>query len=109
MPFFKKHMFFCINIKEDGRKCCQMGDATVMWQYAKNRMKELGLAGEGGIRVNKSGCLGRCQLGPNIVIYPEGIWYTYRDQRDIDEIIQEHLINDVIVDRLLIKKESEAS
>ena len=109
MPYYKKHVFFCTNEKTNGRKCCQMAGATDMWQYARTRIKELGLSGEGGIRVNRSGCLGRCSLGPTIVIYPDGIWYTYEDERDIDEIIQEHLVNDVIVDRLLIKKESELS
>ncbi len=58
--------------------------------------------GPGKIRVSKSGCLGRCSSGPCIVIYPEGIWYTYSSFADIDEIIQSHLIENKPVDSLLI-------
>ena len=55
------------------------------------------------IRVNRAGCLDRCDFGPVIVIYPEGTWYTYLDEEDIDEIIQSHLIKGVLVERLRIK------
>jgi (2Fe-2S) ferredoxin len=44
----------------------------------------------------------RCELGPVMVIYPEAVWYTYVDQEDIDEIIQEHLQNGRVVERLRI-------
>ena len=63
-------------------------------------MKELGLAGPGKIRVNKAGCLDRCAEGPVMVVYPEGIWYTFIDQEDIEEIIQSHLISGRPVERL---------
>jgi (2Fe-2S) ferredoxin len=73
-----------------------------MRDYAKQRIKELGLAGEGKIRVNQAGCLDRCEEGPVCVVYPEGTWYTYVDQEDVDEIIDSHLVNGRIVDRLKI-------
>ena len=73
-----------------------------MRDYAKQRSKELGLARPGGVRVNLAGCLGRCEQGPVIVIYPQGIWYTYVDQDDIEEIITSHLQNDQPVERLMI-------
>lgn len=73
-----------------------------MQEYAKKRIKELGLAGAGKIRINKSGCLDRCELGPVVVVYPEGTWYTYVDETDIDEIIDSHLINGKVVERLLL-------
>ena len=63
-------------------------------------MKELGLAGSGKIRVNKAGCLDRCADGPVMVIYPEGIWYTFIDPEDIEEIIQSHFIEGRAVSRL---------
>jgi (2Fe-2S) ferredoxin len=66
----------------------------------KRRVKELGLAGEGRIRINKAGCLDRCELGPVAVVYPEGIWYTFVDREDIDEIIDSHLVGGVPVERL---------
>ena len=73
-----------------------------MRDYAKARVKELGLAGRNRVRVNQSGCLDRCEEGPVLVVYPEGVWYTYVDQDDVDEIIDQHLINGVIVERLRI-------
>ena len=109
MSFYNKHVFFCANQKDNGRKCCQMGDASTMCVYAKTRIKELGLAGEGGIRVSQSGCLGRCKAGPNIVVYPEGVWFTYETQADIDEIIESYLIGGLIPEHLLNNKEPESS
>jgi (2Fe-2S) ferredoxin len=44
----------------------------------------------------------RCEEGPVLVVYPEGVWYTYVDQDDVDEIIDKHLVNGVIVERLRI-------
>ena len=105
MPFYKKHVFFCTNQKDKNKKCCQMGDASVMCQYAKERIKALDMGGEGGIRVSSSGCLGRCEEGPCVVIYPEGVWYTYQTQEDIEEILQEHCAHGHVVDRLLINKD----
>jgi (2Fe-2S) ferredoxin len=66
----------------------------------KQRCKELGLSGAGRLRVNSAGCLDRCELGPVIVVYPEGTWYTYVDREDLDEIIERHLQHGEIVERL---------
>ena len=60
------------------------------------------MSGAGGVRVNTAGCLDRCALGPVLVVYPEAIWYSYVDREDIDEIIEQHLIQGKVVDRLLI-------
>jgi len=51
--------------------------------------------------VNKAGCLDRCSGGPVAVVYPEAVWYTYVDQADIDEIVQSHLKNGQVVQRLV--------
>ena len=102
-----KHVFFCLNLRENGRKCCQDGDAKRMREYAKVRVKALNLSGAGGIRVNQSGCLGRCLQGPSIVIYPDNVWYTYQGQADIDEIIDQHLRQGKIVTRLLMDPQEQ--
>lgn len=73
-----------------------------MQEYAKQRVKALGLAGPGKVRINKAGCLDRCEEGPVVVVYPEGVWYTYVDQNDIDEIIESHLCDGKVVERLRI-------
>jgi (2Fe-2S) ferredoxin len=73
-----------------------------MRDYAKSRVKELGLAGQGQVRVNQAGCLDRCEEGPVCVVYPEGVWYTYVDEEDVDEIIESHLVNGKPVKRLQI-------
>ncbi len=65
----------------------------------KAKIKALGLP---DIRVNASGCLDRCELGCTMVIYPEGVWYTYANENDIDEIIDSHIQRGQRVDRLLL-------
>ena len=60
----------------------------------------MGISGPGKIRVNKAGCLDRCEEGPVCVVYPEGVWYTYIDEDDIDEIIDSHIKNGKPVERL---------
>ena len=72
-----------------------------MQAYAKQRVKERGLAGRGKVRINKAGCLDRCAAGPVAVVYPEAVWYTYVDAQDIDEIVESHLKNGRVVERLL--------
>jgi (2Fe-2S) ferredoxin len=102
MSYYKYHLFFCTNLREDGRACCQRFNAKELRDYAKQQCKELGISGAGGVRVNTAGCLDRCEEGPVLVVYPEAVWYSYIDQEDIDEIIQEHLLNGRPVDRLRI-------
>jgi len=95
-------MFFCLNRRDPPEACCANHDSERMRAYAKDRVKELGLAGEGKVRVNQAGCLDRCEQGPCIVVYPDDVWYTYVDKHDIDEIIDEHLVNGRVVERLKI-------
>ncbi len=102
MSYYRRHIFFCTNKREDGSPCCQNHDAEHMRSYAKQRVKALGIAGPGGVRVNKSGCMDRCSEGPIAVVYPEGVWYTYSDLADIDEIVEEHLLSGRVVERLKI-------
>ena len=102
MTYYKYHVFFCTNLREDGRDCCQRFDASGLRAYAKQRCKTLGLSGAGKVRINTAGCLDRCAEGPVLVVYPEAVWYTYIDTDDIDEIIDEHLQQGRIVERLRI-------
>lgn len=102
MSFFDKHVFFCTNQRANGETCCASHGANDLRAYAKDKVKALGLAGEGKVRINSAGCLDRCDQGPVMVVYPEGIWYTYVDKDDLDEIVESHLKNGKPVERLKI-------
>ena len=100
MSYYRHHVFFCTNQREDGSQCCGQCSARTSRDYLKHRTKELDIAGPGGVRVNVAGCLDRCEEGPVIVVYPEGVWYTYVDREDLEEILSEHLVNGRVVERL---------
>lgn len=102
MNHFKHHVFFCCNQRELGANCCNNHGAQDLRDYAKKKVKALGLAGEGKVRINQAGCLDRCDEGPVLVVYPEAVWYTYVDREDIDEIVTEHLQHGRVVERLKI-------
>ncbi len=101
MSFYKSHVFCCTNRRDPGhsRGCCAEKGAEQLRDYMKARVKELKLP---KTRINTSGCLDRCELGPCMVIYPEGVWYSCKTKEDIDEVISEHLQNGRIVKRLVI-------
>lgn len=99
--YYTRHLFFCTNRREaSARACCAAAGSEAVRDHAKKRIKALGLAGGGGVRVNIAGCLGRCDEGPVLVVYPDAVWYSYRDIADVDEIIDEHVIAGRIVERL---------
>jgi len=102
MSFYKYHIFFCLNQRENGESCCADKGAEVAFGHMKSRVKKLGLSGEGKVRINRSGCLDRCGQGPLMVVYPEAVWYTFVDIDDLDEIIESHLVNGKVVERLVI-------
>ena len=101
-PYYEHHVFICMNRREQGRPCCAERGAEAAQQHAKQRIKALNLNGQGKVRINQSGCLDRCEEGPVLVVYPQGTWYTYVDNDDIDEIIDSHLIGGNVVERLKI-------
>jgi len=102
MAHYHHHVFFCTNQREKGASCCNNFAAQSIRDYAKARIKALGVSGAGQIRVNQAGCLGRCAEGPVLVVYPEGIWYTYSTRQDIDAIIERHLMQGEPVQDLII-------
>ena len=99
--YYRHHIFFCLNQRADGQACCADHAAQAAFEHCKLRIKNEGLSGRGQVRVNKAGCLDRCAAGPVAVVYPEGVWYSYVDLADIDEIIDSHLKNGRIVERLV--------
>ena len=97
--FYKHHAFFCTNQRDDaeGKAYCMQHDAQGLRDYAKQRVKYLKLK---KVSINTAGCLNSCAQGPIMVIYPEGVWYQYHNQADVDEIIDQHLVQGKIVERL---------
>lgn len=99
--YYQRHIFFCLNERSNGEACCAQHDAQAAFERCKSQVKAAGLAGPGQVRVNKAGCLDRCAAGPVAVVYPEAVWYSYVDASDIDEIVESHLKNGQVVQRLL--------
>ncbi|MEY4753487.1 MAG: hypothetical protein RJA44_1162 [Pseudomonadota bacterium] len=100
--YYERHIFFCLNQRSNGESCCAEQGAQAGFEHCKARVKAEGLAGVGKVRVNKAGCLDRCAGGPVAVVYPEAVWYTFVDQSDIDEIVESHLKNGRVVERLVL-------
>ena len=99
--FFNHHVFCCTNRREPGhtRGCCAEKDAESLRDYMKQRVKALKIP---SARVNNAGCLDRCESGPTMVIYPEGVWYAQVRAEDVPEIIEKHLEKGEIVERLAL-------
>lgn len=99
--YYERHIFFCLNDRQNGEDSCAHHNAQEAFDHCKLRIKQAGLSGPGQVRVNKAGCLDRCAAGPVAVVYPEGVWYSFVDKSDIDEIVDSHLKKGQVVERLL--------
>jgi (2Fe-2S) ferredoxin len=104
--FYSHHVFCCTNVRPAGhpRGCCSAGGSEKLRNYMRERAKALGIQ---NVRINASGCLDRCECGPNMVIYPEGVWYHYESTADVDEILQKHLIEGGRVERLMVRPDQK--
>ena len=99
--YFAEHVFCCTNERPEGhpRSSCKAKGSEPLREYMKKRAKELKIK---GVRINASGCLDRCELGPTMVIYPEGIWYRPQSHADVDEILAAHLVAGGRATRLML-------
>jgi (2Fe-2S) ferredoxin len=102
MPKFRKHIFVCCNQREPGhpRGCCDPTGEGRLQKKFKKLLAQHHL--KGVVRANKSGCLDQCEHGPNVVVYPDAVWYGHVTLDDVEEIVESHILNDVPVERLLI-------
>lgn len=102
-PYYRCHVFCCVNERPEGhpRGSCSRRGSVRLRNYMKARAKELGLETL-GVRINASGCLDRCENGPTMVIYPDGVWYHYETLADVDEILERHVAGGERVERLLL-------
>ena len=78
----------------------QAGGVEKLRGYMREKARQLGIE---RLRFNAAGCLDRCEYGPNMVIYPEGVWYRYENTADIDEILETHLKKGGRVERLMLQ------
>lgn len=90
---FEIHIFVCTS----GGTCPHQGSVAVH-AYLKEAVAKAGLKGK--VRVNNSGCLDQCGHGPNLVIYPENVWYSHVTQEEAEIIFTEHVLEGRPVQRL---------
>lgn len=102
MSHYERHAFFCTNLRESGKTCCQSHHASDMVALAKDKLIAADRHGPGKTRISTSGCLGRCAKGPIVVVYPEGTWYSYSTKSDVELIVDKHLIQGEIVEELAL-------
>lgn len=104
--YYESHVFCCTNRREAGhaRGCCAEKDAEKLRSYMKDKAKAMGIK---SARINSAGCLDRCELGAVMVVYPEGVWYHYRDEKDIDEILESHIKGGKVVERLKLENDQK--
>lgn len=101
MSYYKNHMFIYTNQKDNGKQCCANKNAAAMLDYAKQQAAALGLSKESRFRISSAGCMGRCAQGPVLAVYPQGTWYTYDCEEDIDQILQAIKNGQIYVQKLV--------
>ena len=101
MTGYRMHVFVCAHVRtpESSRGCCSEKNSLELMTRLKRAAKHAGLF---DVRVQKSGCLDKCEAGPSCVVYPEGFWYTLSEE-SLDEILQEHLIDGRPVERFRMR------
>ncbi|MBD8893321.1 (2Fe-2S) ferredoxin domain-containing protein [Roseibium litorale] len=99
---YKRHVFACHTQRPPThpRGSCGAAGAQPLWERLSSKIEAEGLSADVGFTA--SGCLGFCSAGPLMVVYPEGIWYRPSTPEDVDEIVEEHLKNGQLVDRLVM-------
>lgn len=85
---FKKYIFVCVNERDEGA-CCGPAGGVQIREQLKQLVKDKGL--KGTIRVSQSGCMDVCAKGPNVMVFPDNIWYSGVTQGDIPRILEEIL------------------
>jgi (2Fe-2S) ferredoxin/SAM-dependent methyltransferase len=89
MPPFRHHVFACDQRKPEGLPCCSARGSIAVIEALRKEVAAQGLAD--AVQVTTCGSIGLCEHGPNIVVYPEGTWYSGVSPADVPEIVREHL------------------
>ena len=105
MAAFTHHIFVCCNQREPGhpRGCCDPEGSEALRNCFKTQLKQRKLGPL--VRANSAGCLDQCELGPTVVIYPQGIWYGGVTLEDVPRIIEETIVSGRVLEDLRIPDE----
>ena len=95
---FRKHVFVCTNSKPDDDGCCAARGSEQVLQKLRAEISTRKLQQE--IHVTACGSLGTCGHGPNMVVHPDGTWYSGVSVNDVAEIVEQHLVAGKVVERL---------
>jgi (2Fe-2S) ferredoxin len=98
MEPFRYHVYVCTQEKPDNAPCCAGRGSQAVLDTLRAELGKAGLGDE--VQVTTSGSIGLCERGPNMVVYPEGVWYSGVQVADVTEIVREHFINGRPVARL---------
>ena len=99
---FDIHIFVCTNQRSGTERlsCGEVHGLELVAEF-KKQLKDLKVNLK--TRANRSGCLGICDFGPTVAIYPDGTFYVGVKKNDVKEIIESHVINKIPVERLLLR------
>ena len=84
---YQKILFVCVNKREPHETCCSHRESEAIAAALKARVKSLGLTRS--VRVGKSGCQDLCAKGPNVMVFPDYVWYHDVTQHDVERIVQD--------------------
>ncbi len=100
-PFYKYHVFCCTHQRppDHPKGSCTGRGSMELVKHLKDRLDEMEID---GVRINSAGCLGRCESGPTMVIYPEGVWYRCSSTADVDQVLESHIRQGKPVERLML-------
>jgi (2Fe-2S) ferredoxin len=98
---YRHHAFCCFQQRPPGhpRGSCSASGASPLWERLSDKIQAGQLS---GVAMVATGCLGFCNAGPLMVVYPEGVWYQPRTPDDIDEIVESHFVAGRPVERLIV-------
>ncbi len=99
MEPYRFHVFACTQQKPEGAPCCSAQGALSLLDDLGREIRERGLDGQ--VQLTTCGCMGLCEEGPILVVYPEGVWYRRVQASDIPEIVARHLGLGQAVERLV--------
>jgi len=98
---FRYHVFVCEQQKAEGMSCCAARGSQKVLEALRMEVAQKGLANE--VLVTTCGSFGLCDRGPNIIVYPEGVWYSSLSPHVVPEIVQSHFQGGRVVERLANK------